>query len=85
MADRFPWIDFGGKEFVNKVVTTRNYLTHYDRSLKDLAASRDDLQKLTLKLELLIKMVLLFELGFEQKQTETMIKRTNAYAAVFRG
>lgn len=84
LADRFPWIDFGGKEFVNKVATTRNYLTHYDKSLKDLAASRDELQKLTLKLQLLIKMVLLFELGFEQKQIETMIKRTNAYAALFR-
>lgn len=84
LTARFPWMDFGGKDFVERVVVTRNYLTHYDKNLKDRAASREELQKLMLKLELLIKLVLLLELGFEQQQIETMIKRTNAYAAVFR-
>ena len=83
LTAKFPWMDFGDKGFIEKVVVTRNYLTHYDKNLKDRAASRDELQKLALKLELLIKMVLLLELGFEQQQIETMIKRTNAYAAVF--
>lgn len=78
LAERFPWMDFGGGAFVNKVVVTRNYLTHLDKDLKEQAASGEELHKLTLKLELLIKMVLLYELGFEQKQIETMVKRTNA-------
>jgi len=84
LMDRFSWIDFGGKEFVNKVVVTRNYLTHFDKHLKDDAASGEGLLKLTLKLELLIKMVLLSELALEQTQIEAMIKKTDAYHALFR-
>lgn len=72
-----------GKGFANKVTITRTYLTHHDEDLKDIAATGEELSKLTQKLQLLIKMILLFELGFEQKQIETMIKRTDTYRMLF--
>lgn len=83
MIERFSWIDFGGNEFVNRVIITRNYLTHFEEELKEAAAKGDELMRLTLKLELLIKMTLLTELGFEQKEVEQMTKRTNAYQMLF--
>jgi hypothetical protein len=82
LFSKFPWIDPGDKAFISKVVVTRNYLTHYDTDLKESAASGEELYAVSLKFELLIKAILLTELGFDA--VKDMIARTSAYRNLFR-
>ena len=57
-------------DFINKVVATRNYLTHYDENLKKRAASGNDIFRLILELKILLEICLLNELGFSSKEIE---------------
>lgn len=59
--------------FISKVVDTRNYLTHYDEKLKEKAARGKELFDLAKKLEKLLKMCILRELGFDQDKIKTLI------------
>ena len=65
---------FGGrkqqKAFVYKVVTTRNYLTHYDTSLENQAAEGRELLQLTRKLEVLLQLHMLQFIGFDAGQVD---------------
>ena len=69
-----PFNDLFGSEsaraaFVNQVVCTRNYLTHYDQGIKDRAVTDPHkLLKLRSKLVGLIQLHLLQLLGFEPDQ-----------------
>lgn len=58
---------FGGEEnvkkLINDVVTTRNYLTHFDISLEDKAANGEGLLHLYWKLEVLFEIHLLRMIG----------------------
>jgi hypothetical protein len=59
-----------GKErdsFINKVVRTRNYRTHFDESLAEQAARGEDLHRINEKLKLLMEVCLLSEIGFEDE------------------
>ena len=60
---------------IGKVVDTRNYLTHYDKKLKKIAAQGEELYDLTKKLERLLKMCILKELGFAHDKIKTVIHR----------
>jgi len=62
-------------KFIRSVVDTRNYLTHYDESLKKRAASGTDLLLLTLNLRILIEICLLYEIGFDLKLINKFIFR----------
>ena len=53
------------KRFIYKVVKTRNYLTHYDESGKEAAATGESLIRLTQKLEALFQLELLRIIGFD--------------------
>ena len=83
LLSKAGWIDLGGNAFVDKVVKTRNYNTHHDEELKDEAASGEQLILLTLKLQLLIKIALLREIGLEDGKIETIIKRSDSYHHIF--
>jgi hypothetical protein len=50
--------------FIQKVILTRNYYTHYDEDLIKYAANEAELQLLNLLLELLVQMCLLEALSF---------------------
>ena len=58
------------KNFVNKVVITRNYLTHYDSSLEGQAAEGRELWQLTRKLEVLFQLHMLQIIGFDAGQVD---------------
>ena len=61
---------FGDKEkrkkLINKIVNTRNYLTHYDLRLESKAAKGQDLQILCQKIEVLFQLHFLQLIGFSQ-------------------
>lgn len=53
------------KSFIHQVYTARNYLTHYDQALEAEAPKGLDLYPLTIRLQALVEMCLLLELGFD--------------------
>lgn len=63
------------ESFIYKVVTTRNYLTHFDKSKEADATLGGDLHWITQKLKLLIEICLLGEVGFEDGRIRNLIFR----------
>ena len=68
---------FGNKEkrkkLINKIVDTRNYLTHYDKRLKAKAAEGRDLQILCQNMEILFQLHLLQLIGFSQEDINSIV------------
>ncbi len=54
--------------FIRKIVDTRNYLTHYDKELREQSASGEALYHLTQKLKMVMEICLLSELGFSSSE-----------------
>lgn len=73
---------FGGKDerrsFISKVVSTRNYLTHYDSELASKAARGRDLWMLYLKLEALFQLHFLRLVGIKDKSVSTIVEGNRA-------
>lgn len=67
------------KCFIEKVVDTRNYLTHYDKELKERAAKEKDLYRLTQKLKICLEICLLTELGFSSEKIKALFSRNRRY------
>jgi len=61
--------------FVNKVVYTRNYLTHYDKNLREKAVDGKQLYYVTQQLKIIIVICLLSELGFNFKEIKNLLAR----------
>jgi hypothetical protein len=61
------------KEFVDRMVDTRNYLTHYDPALAERAAHGVDIYYLTAKLEALFQLHLLTMIGISRERIEHLI------------
>lgn len=68
-------MNFFNKKFVSKVVSTRNYLTHYDISSKKTAATGSDLRRITQSLEGLFQLIILRLLGFTDEQLKSLVNR----------
>lgn len=68
------------KNFVDKVINTRNYLTHHDKDLKDKAV-RDigELWRITRGLRLMLQCLFLKEIGLSGTHLSAAIKKTNDY------
>ena len=64
--------------FISKVVDTRNYLTHYDSSLENQAASGEDLGKLYMKLEALFQLHFLRLIGIDDNTIKSMVNENYA-------
>lgn len=65
--------------FVWKVICTRNYLTHYSEELRARAAQGPELMYLTLKLQLILEICLLLELGFSYQRIRNLIIKSKRY------
>ena len=65
--------------FVIKVANTRNYLTHYDKSLKSEAADDQDLFDLTRKLKSLLQLHFLQLIGMDNESIAELTKRNPLY------
>lgn len=63
------------KGFVNKVVNTRNYLTHYDQQLYKRSASGTDLLALTKKLRILLEVCLVTQTGLDSNKARDLFGR----------
>ena len=61
------------KELINRIVNTRNYLTHYDQSLESEAAKGEDLWPLCIKMELLFQLHVLRLIGFSREQIDSLL------------
>ena len=73
------------KSFINKVIQTRNYLTHYDEKLKEKAAKGEELYWLTQKLKILIEIVLMREIGLDSEVIVNSLTRNTEYQEIFIG
>ncbi|MBZ4192159.1 HEPN domain-containing protein [Niabella beijingensis] len=62
-------------ELIKNAKNTRNYLTHYDRSLKKKALSGIKLYYLTERLQIFLLILVLKELGIEQDKINKMITK----------
>ncbi len=71
-----------GASFVNRVVDTRNYLTHYDERSRKNAAEGVRLHWLVEKLRIVVEMCLLTELGLSSSRIAMILLRQsrNQYA-----
>ena len=63
-------------KLIRSIVDTRNYLTHYDESLKSRAASGEELIHLYLKMEAIFQLRILQELGFTQKEIKSVLDKS---------
>jgi len=62
------------KDFVDKVVNTRNYFVHYDQSLKERALKGTELYWLIQKLKALVEICLLKEIGFLDTEIDNIFQ-----------
>jgi hypothetical protein len=62
------------KGLINDILATRNYLTHFDRSLEGIAKSGAGLWRLCMRIEVLFELQLLKRSGFTDMQIEDIIK-----------
>ncbi len=68
--------------FVDKVVNTRNFFTHYDPSLERGVARGVELYRLTQILALLLEACFLNELGFSSQQSVELFQKNSDYLNV---
>jgi len=67
------------KSFIQKIVDTRNFLTHYDPSLRDRAARGAELYQYTQTLSFLVQMCFLRELGLSSQRCVELFRRNQPY------
>lgn len=65
--------------FINDVVNTRNYLTHYDDSLKSAAKEGTDLVRIHNKLALAVMYFALTELGVPKEKITAQLRRPRLF------
>ena len=58
---------------INRILNTRNYLTHYDLSLESEAVKGEELGALCLKMELLFQLHILKFIGFSREQIDSIV------------
>lgn len=67
------------KPQIDKIVATRNYLTHYDAAGKKQSVSGIELYKLCVVLEVLFQLHILKFCGFAQKEIVAMCKKSESF------
>lgn len=65
--------------FIEDVVNTRNYLTHYDKKVEMKAVQGEKLYRITQKLQVIVEICLLSELGLSLEKIDELIKRCRSY------
>lgn len=70
---------FNKKKLINKAVDTRNYLTHFDQSLKDKSLNGMRLYYFLERLKLILQICLLSEIGFSNSEIIKLFKKNTTY------
>jgi len=68
--------------FVNGLLDTRNYRTHYDKSLEYKALQGTALYPFVVRIRSLVEMCLLLELGFSCEEIAAIFERVDRYAEI---
>lgn len=61
--------------FIDRLVKTRNFLTHYDEAAKDDAVEGEKLYQLSMRAKVLLEACLFRELGFSESEIKNMLGR----------
>ncbi len=61
-------------KILRKIVDTRNYLTHYNESLKDKSAKGTELWNLCQKMEVIFQLHFLKVIGFSEKEIDSVVE-----------
>ncbi len=61
-------------KIISRIVDTRNYLTHYDQSLKSKAANNEELLSLCYKMEAFFQLHFLQVLGFTSEEIKSILE-----------
>lgn len=72
-------------DFIKKIRDTRNYLTHFDKSLKNKSATGIELIEINSKLKIIIEYYFLIEIGFEASIANDLIVSNNPNPINFLG
>jgi hypothetical protein len=67
---------------INKIVTTRNYLTHYDKEDKSNSIEFKDLYPYVIKLSLILASIILKEIGLNEEEIELYIDKKKYFNSV---
>lgn len=67
------------KAFIDDVVNTRNFLTHYDKALETKARSSQGLFGLVQRMKFMLEICLLTELGIPMEKIKDLISRNRRY------
>lgn len=70
------------KSFIQRTVTARNYLTHYDPDLEAEAPKGIELLPLTAQVSALVEMCLLREIGFDCAEVDAIFTRVSRYEEI---
>jgi hypothetical protein len=65
--------------FIDEVENTRNFLTHYDKSLEGKHKAGNELYMLTEKMKFLLEMCFLVEMGMSMDKIKALAKRNQRY------
>ncbi len=63
------------KDFINKVINTRNYMTHYDLDLKDKSVDGKELFIITEKLKMIVEICILKEIGLSLEEIYNLTRQ----------
>ena len=70
------------ENFIERVVDTRNYLTHWREGLRKHAAQGEELYHLTQKLKMILEICLLAELGFNSEEIKDLLSKKHQREAI---
>lgn len=70
------------QKFINDIVNTRNYLTHYDKKLEEKALKDEKLFQLVEQIKVLIQILLFSELGFSSDFIKDILSSRQQYQYV---
>lgn len=60
-------------QIINKILNTRNYLTHYNETLEDSTAKSNELYSLCCFIEVFLQLHFLSKIGFDEKEIKSII------------
>jgi len=67
------------ENFIEDIVNTRNFLTHYDKDLEPKSKKGKELYWLTQKMKFLLEICLLSELGIHDESIKTLVSRNQKF------
>jgi hypothetical protein len=70
--------------FIENVENTRNFLTHYDKSLEDKKKEGQELYILTEQMKFLLEMCFLLEMGMTEDKIKQLVTRNQRYQFLVR-